>query len=41
MDMEDLTEITEWLKNEKGITKLTLEQLISYVPEFEIWKRRN
>lgn len=39
--MEDLIEMTEWLKTEKGITKLTLEELAEFVPEYELWKTRN
>lgn len=39
--MEDLKGLTEWLKTEKGITKLTLDELIDYVPEYELWKQRN
>lgn len=39
--MEDLEGLAEWLKTEKGITKITLEELIDYVPEYELWKNRN
>ena len=39
--MEDLEQLCEWLKTEKGITKITLEELSDYVPEYEMWKRRN
>lgn len=39
--MEDLEGLAEWLKTEKGITKLTLDELIDYIPEYELWKQRN
>ena len=39
--MENLIEMTEWLKTEKGITKITLEDLTDLVPEYELWKLRN
>ena len=39
--MEDLEEICEWVKTEKGITEISLEDLMGYVPEFELWKQRN
>ena len=39
--MENLIGMTEWLKKEKGITKITLEDLNDFVPEYELWKSRN
>lgn len=39
--MEDLDGITIWLRDVKGITKITLDELIDYVPEYELWKQRN
>jgi len=39
--MEDLEKLVEWVKTEKGITKLTLEELMNFIPEFELWKNRN
>lgn len=39
--MDDLNGLTQWLKDEKGITKITLEDLIDFVPEYELWKQRN
>lgn len=31
----DLSDLIEWVKNEKGITKITLEELMDFVPEYE------
>ncbi len=39
--MDELIEMTEWLKTEKGITKITIEDLADLVPEYEMWKIRN
>ena len=39
--MEELQEICKWLKEQKGITKITMEELLEYVPEFEEWKSNN
>ena len=39
--MDDLIEMTEWLKTEKGITQITLEDLADFVPEYELYKLRN
>lgn len=39
--MNDLEGLTEFVKTQKGITKLTLDELMAYVPEYEIWKQRN
>lgn len=38
---DDLTGLTEFVKTEKGLTNITLEDLIDFVPEYEIWKQRN
>lgn len=37
--MEDLIGLTEFVKTEKGITKITLEELMGFVPEYELWVR--
>lgn len=39
--MDDLIGLTEFVKTEKGITKITLEDLMDFVPEYELWKQRN
>ncbi len=39
--MEELKGLVNWVKNEKGITKITLEDLMDFVPEYELWKQRN
>jgi len=39
--MDELNALTEWVKTEKGITKITLEDLMELVPEYELWKQRN
>jgi hypothetical protein len=39
--MDDLNGLIEWVKTEKGITKIELTDLIDYVPEYELWKQRN
>ena len=39
--MKDLKELVNWLKTEKGITVITMEGLLKYVPEFELLKMRN
>ena len=39
--MDGLIGLIEFVKTEKGITKITLEDLVSYVPEYELWKIRN
>tara|TARA_R110000772_G_scaffold27776_1_gene70502 strand:+ start:1132 stop:1257 length:126 start_codon:yes stop_codon:yes gene_type:complete len=41
MKMDGLIGLIEFVKTEKGITKITLEDLVSYVPEYELWKIRN
>lgn len=40
-DMDDLTGLTEFVKTQKGLTNITLEDLMDFVPEYEIWKQRN
>lgn len=37
--MEDLNGLVEWVKTEKGITKITLEDLMELVQEYELWKQ--
>lgn len=39
--MDDIIGLTEFVKTQKGITKITLEELLTFVPEYEIWKLRN
>jgi hypothetical protein len=39
--MDELNALIEWLKTEKGIIKITLEDLMELVPEYELWKQRN
>ena len=39
--MDDLVGLTEFVKTEKGITKISLEDLLAFLPEYELWKRRN
>jgi len=39
--MDELNALTEWVKTEKGITKITLEDLMDLVPEYELWKQTN
>ncbi len=39
--MDDIVGLTEFVKTQKGISKITLEELLTYIPEYEIWKRRN
>lgn len=39
--MDDLIGLTEFLKTEKGITKLSLEELTYYVQEYELWRQIN
>jgi hypothetical protein len=36
--MDELNALTEWVKTEKGITKITLEDLMELVPEYELRK---
>ena len=33
--MDDIEKLCEWLKITKGITKIDLEDLVSYIPEYE------
>ena len=39
--MKDIIGLTEFVKTEKGITKITLEDLMDFLPEYELWKKRN
>ncbi len=39
--MDDIIGLTDFVKTQKGITKITLEKLLTFVPEYEIWKLRN
>lgn len=39
--MQDLKGLCDWLEAEKGITKIDMMDLISHVPEYELWKTRN
>lgn len=39
--MEDLEGLCEFVKTEKGITKISMEELVAFVPEYELWKHRN
>ena len=38
MDIENLC---EWLKTTKGVTKIDLEDLVSYIPEYEQYLENN
>ena len=39
--MDELNALIEWVKTEKRIIKITLEDLMELVPEYELWKQRN
>ena len=39
--MDELNALIEWVKTEKGITKITLEDLMDLKSEYELWKQRN
>tara|TARA_R110002051_G_scaffold290936_1_gene354701 strand:- start:209 stop:328 length:120 start_codon:yes stop_codon:yes gene_type:complete len=39
--MKELKELVNWVKTEKGITELTMDELMSYVAEFELSKTQN
>ena len=39
--MDDLIGLTEFVKTEKGITRITVEDLMDFLPEYELWKIRN
>ena len=41
MEHEKLKNLCKWLKDEKGITKIDLMELIDYVPEYEKWIEKN
>ena len=33
--MDNIEKLCEWLKSTKGITKIDLEDLVNYIPEYE------
>lgn len=35
IEEEFIEGLCEWLKENKGITKINLEDLVSYIPEYE------
>lgn len=37
MDEKYLEGLCEWVKSEKGITKIDLMELVEFVPEYEEW----
>jgi DNA-directed RNA polymerase subunit RPC12/RpoP len=39
--MNSIEELCEWLKTTKGITKIYLEDLVSYIPEYEQYLEDN
>lgn len=39
--MDNIEELCEWLKTTKGITKIDLEDLLSYIPEYEQYLEDN
>lgn len=39
--MNDIEGLCEWLNKTKGITKIDLEELISYLPEYEKYLEEN
>lgn len=39
--MDDIIGLTEFVKTQKGITKITLEKLMDFLPEYELLKTRN
>ena len=39
--MDNIEELCEWLKTTKGITKIDLEDLVSYIPEYEQYLEDN
>lgn len=40
IDDKYIKEICEWLKTEKHIISITLEDLTAMVPEYEAWKEQ-
>ena len=34
-EIKKLEDVCGWLRETKGITKVTLEELISYIPEYD------
>jgi len=41
VDTEFIAGLCEWLKTTKGITKIDLEELMSYLPEYENYLEEN
>ena len=39
--MNNIEELCEWLKTTKGITKIDLEDLVGYIPEYEKYLEDN
>lgn len=39
--MGNINKLLEWLKTTKGITKIDLEDLVSYIPEYEKYLESN
>ncbi len=38
MNGQEIKELCQWLKETKGITKIGVEELADYYPEFEAYK---
>lgn len=41
MSKNSIEGLCEWVKNTKGITKIDLEELMSYLPEYEKYLEEN
>mgnify|MGYP000034041562 CR=1 FL=1 len=41
MENEKIENLCEWLRETKGITKIDLEDLVSYIPEYEKYLEDN
>jgi DNA-directed RNA polymerase subunit RPC12/RpoP len=39
--MKNIEDLCEWLKKSKGINKIDLEDLVSYIPEYEKYLEDN
>ena len=39
--MDNIEQLCEWLKTTKGITKIDLKDLVSYIPEYEQYLEDN
>jgi len=35
--MKEINGLTQWLKDEKGINKIELTDLVNYLPEYKLW----